>query len=363
MIDWLTPLSELLERGQHCAVVTVADARGSVPREVGSKMLITGASSIGSIGGGHLEFKATEIARKMLDDGEDAHSSLRSFALGPELGQCCGGRVVLLFESVTVARAEWVKTMVALRDRGEPMVLVRRTDATGGDDRLVVTAEDCHGCLGDVEFEGRAVSTARSLMAAGPQLRSIDERGEGGSALLFEPLRASDFHIELFGAGHVGRAMVRVLAGLPCTVRWIDSREAQFPHVLPSNVAAHRADGPEYEVDEAPPGSYFLVMTHRHSLDQAICERILRRGDFRYCGLIGSLSKRRRFEKRLLARGVGGEVLARLTCPIGVSGISGKRPGEIAVAAAAELLQVRGSVALSRDDVTDQPSQATRRQA
>jgi xanthine dehydrogenase accessory factor len=111
--------------------------------------------------------------------------------------------------------------------------------------------------------------------------------------------------------------------------------------LTPANVTVALTDVPEAEVDAAPSGSYFLVMTHSHPLDQVLAERILRRTDFAYFGLIGSLSKRRQFEKRMELRGVSRARFKDMTCPIGVPGIEGKQPAAIAIAVAAELLQVR----------------------
>ncbi|MDH3468973.1 MAG: xanthine dehydrogenase accessory protein XdhC, partial [Gammaproteobacteria bacterium] len=154
----------------------------------------------------------------------------------------------------------------------------------------------------------------------------------------------------LFGAGHVGTALLPILAGVGCTVTWVDSRADQFPPTVPDGIRIVRRDDPQFEVDCAPRGSYYLVMTHSHPLDYAICERVLRRRDVWYCGLIGSRSKRLKFEKRLRAQGFGPAELSRLTCPIGIKSITGKRPGEIAVAVAAELLQIQARVDRSRDN-------------
>src|SRR5439155_783786 len=164
---------------------------------------------------------------------------------------------------------------------------------------------------------------------------------EAPALLLFEPQRAADFSIALFGAGHVGRALVHALAGLPCRITWIDSRDDQFPRDLPANVTVVCTDAPTAEVDAAAPGSYFLVMTHSHALDQELAEAILARNDFAYFGLIGSVSKRRAFEKRMKNRGVPPARFRHMTCPIGVPGISGKEPAAIAIAVAAEVLQAR----------------------
>jgi xanthine dehydrogenase accessory factor len=157
--------------------------------------------------------------------------------------------------------------------------------------------------------------------------------------LLLERIAPSDFHVAVFGAGHVGKALVSVLAGLPCRITWIDSRVDQFPSSVPSNATVERTDAPEYTVRQLPPDSYVLIMTHSHPLDLQICEGALRRDDFTYVGLIGSKTKRTKFERRLLERGLEVTALARLTCPIGVPGVTSKHPAVIAVAVAAQLLQ------------------------
>jgi xanthine dehydrogenase accessory factor len=133
---------------------------------------------------------------------------------------------------------------------------------------------------------------------------------------------------------------VAALSGLDCNIRWIDSRRNMFRKV-PGNVRAIESQDPSLEVAALPRDSFYLVMTHSHAMDFDICDRILRRRDARYCGLIGSLSKRRRFEKRYRQQGLSQALIDQLVCPIGVNGISGKKPAEIAVAVAAEVLKIR----------------------
>ena len=146
------------------------------------------------------------------------------------------------------------------------------------------------------------------------------------------------------GAGHVGRAIVKVLSELSCTITWVDSREEEFPNDVPFNVQRVCTDAPRCEVDAAHQGSYFLVMTHSHALDQELSEHILKRDDYAYFGLIGSVTKRRQFERRLLDRGLSHAQLARMHCPIGVAGIEGKEPATIAISVAAEILQCQNEI-------------------
>ena len=259
MTGWIEALAAWVAEGRPAVLVTVLRAEGSTPREAGAKMVVGEDALHGSIGGGHLELEAVEAARALLEAaarGEEVRAPLvRELALGPSLGQCCGGKVTLLLE----------------------------------------------------------------------------------------PVLPPAWRVAVFGAGHVGRAVVRLLADLPCAVTWIDGREAQFPAQPSPRVRRLVTDAPADEVAGLAPGTEVLVMTHSHALDLEIVEAALRRSDLGALGLIGSRTKRARFVQRLSARGHAAEALARLRCPIGLPGIRGKLPAEIAIAVVAELLQRRGA--------------------
>jgi len=245
-------------------LVTVAEAKGSVPRDAGTRMLVDAKEAEGTIGGGHLELQAIATARDMLAAGRMEPLRVHQ-ALGPALGQCCGGAVTLSFEALNAA------------------------------------------------------------------------------ALVQWPAQPR-FHLQLYGAGHVGRAIARLLATLDVTVDWIDERDDAFT-ATPDHIRHVAVDAVEGEVANAPPGAYYLVLTHRHDLDERIAEAILRRGDFAFFGLIGSRTKRQRFVHRFEQRGIAPEAIARMTCPIGMRGIEGKEPEVIAVAVVAQLLSLQpGSV-------------------
>lgn len=326
MNEWLDDLADLAAAGRPAVIVTVAAVRGSAPREPGAKMIVSGDETIGTIGGGQLEHQCARLAVGML--GAHELPSLRRFPLGAAMGQCCGGVVEILFEPMHHGLPGWLAELRGLHGQRLPAALVTGIAEDGG--KYVVTADDVRGP--DALPDG-VLREARSLLEGGRLATLVDGR-------LIEPVVGSDFNIALFGAGHVGTAVATALSALDCNVRWIDSRRKVFRQV-PTNVRAIEADDPPLEVAAMPPGSFYLVMTHSHALDLALCERILRRDDIAYCGLIGSLTKRRRFEKRLRSVGFDDAALARLVCPIGVRGISGKKPAEIAVATAAELLQAR----------------------
>lgn len=332
MNEWIDDLADVLAAGEPAVIVTVAGVRGSAPREPGAKMLVTREETIGTIGGGQLEYQCTRIGVDLL--GANELPFVRNFPLGASMGQCCGGVVDVLFEPLDAAVPRWLADLRALHGQRKPLAMVSGIGENGG--KFIVATELETG-PGELPHDVR--EAAFTMLA-----------GEGGTGrhgdYVIETVVNSDFNIAVFGAGHVGVAVVPLLARLDCNVRWIDSRRNIF-RALPQNVRAIEAAEPALEVAAMPPGSFYLVMTHSHAIDYDIVSRILLRSDAAYCGLIGSVSKRRRFEKRLRAQGIGDARVAGLTCPIGVDGISGKKPAEIAVAVAAELLQSRERAARS----------------
>jgi len=309
--EWIDALSDLSASGERVVLVTISGVRGSAPRETGAKMIVTGQETIGTIGGGQLEYQCTRIAVGMLNDDEGA--ALQSFPLGSSMGQCCGGVVDVLFEPMSSVLPGWLAELRALHGQRLPAVLV--TDIESSRYRKTAVSGD----------------EAERLIEADRGARIADRS-------FFEPVVASDLNIAVFGAGHVGSAVVNALSTLDCNIRWVDNRRNVFRQV-PQNVRPIETGSPALEVAAMPPSSSYLVMTHSHALDFEICDRILRRRDASYCGLIGSRSKRRRFEKRFRQQGLGPDLIDTLVCPIGVEGIAGKKPAEIAVAVAAEILQ------------------------
>lgn len=226
--------------------------------------------------------------------------------------------------------------------------------------RMLVSVHQVLGTVGGGHLELKVIESARSMLVQGaaepldqhyPLGPALGQCCGGAVTLRLQPLQAGHvanwalpaprFMLQLYGAGHVGRAIVRLLAGLPCRVQWIDERVEEFPQAvdLPAHIQKVCVEPVQAEVDVAPPGAYYLVLTHSHDLDLAISEAILKRGDFGYFGLIGSQTKRVRFIRRFEQRGLPAEAVARMTCPIGIGGISGKEPEVIAVAVVAQLLQ------------------------
>jgi len=342
MTEWLQSLARIGERGLDAVLVAVLSGSGSTPRDAGAKMVVAIDGVHGTIGGGEMEFQALEIARGMLRAGDER--AARRFPLGATLGQICGGAANLVFERVP-AGAEWVRVLADWHERGVPCVVV--TPAGEGEGtHLLVSAADAWGSLSAAAHDTEAIDAARRLLAAGDEGPRALKLGAG--TVVAEALRPIDFNVYLFGAGHVGRAIARVLGVAPCRVTWVDGRAHEFPGEVAPNVRTVVTEAAVAESKRAPAGSYFLVMTHSHALDFELVEAILRRGDFAYCGMIGSGTKRRTFETGLAKHGLGPDALARFSCPIGIPGIKGKEPGAIAIAVAAELLQLRERSAAAR---------------
>ncbi len=267
----------------------------------------------------------------------------------------------------------WRQTLVELRRSRWPAVLVSVESTVGSSPRepgarMIVTADRQYGTIGGGNLEHQACAIARELLDAGeahsrrrfPLGAGLGQCCGGLVNLEFERLdrdsawRKAEVEddaskLYLFGAGHVGSALVRALTDLPFNIHWIDTRDDVLPPEPPPGLDAICTDTPEAEIDQAPPGSFFLVMTHDHALDQKLCEQVLQRDDFVYFGLIGSRSKRRLFETRMRRRGVDPRCFERMTCPIGIDGIRGKQPAQIALAVAAELLRVRDRLQASAD--------------
>lgn len=326
MGDWLAASAQL---ATPAVLVTLALAEGSVPREAGAKMLVTGAAHFDTIGGGHLEWRALAIARAMLAASAST-ARIERFALGPSLGQCCGGIAHLVFEPVDAALAS---------------VLARLRQRRSGDSwRLAALDGAPAAALLDAAGQ-LLIGVAPPPFERARATRLIRDRE--GRRWLLDACLAPRAHLTLFGAGHVGAALVRALAELPCSIDWVDQRAELFPALVPANVRVCVSDAPEALVEAAPAGASFLVMTHSHALDLQLAEAILARADAGWFGLIGSHSKRARFEQRLRARGCAPQRIAAMVCPIGLPGITGKAPAVIAASVCCQLLMVWQAAALA----------------
>ncbi len=282
MKTWST-IAASIERHGSCAMVTIIDVKGSAPRETGTRMLVTPAGTHGTIGGGALEWQAIASAQKQTQG-----TSRKTYTLGPDLGQCCGGVVTLVTEVFNRQSLHQVQELAAREQRE------------------------------NFTSEGRC-----------PLITFAETFGETRTRLY------------LLGAGHVGRALMLPLATLPFDVVWLDLRPDSFPQISPENIKITPSQDPTSELSDCTQNSLALVMSHSHALDLAFTEACLRNPSIAHVGLIGSATKRARFFSRLRAAGMSEVQLSKLTCPIGVPGITSKNPASIAISTAAQLLQWR----------------------
>ncbi|MDO9597691.1 MAG: xanthine dehydrogenase accessory protein XdhC [Azoarcus sp.] len=341
----LDTLAGHLDTGATAVWVGVAEVRGSAPRAPGARMLVTRATLCGTIGGGHLELRAIEIARQMLADAEAIANAaalpparLERFPLGASVGQCCGGVVKLAFDLVTPAERAWVNE--ARRLEQLQCDWVRLIELGGRSVSVAPLAKLSQAPSGDTTRPALAATLNRLSDLPGDSAAIANDQ-ESGHTHLIELFRPPELHLALFGAGHVGRALVEVLARLPIRVSWIDPRESEFLAWMPRNTRPIVADCPAAEIRHLPADSAVLIATHSHALDLELLRAWLERGDFRFLGLIGSRSKRASFEARLRARGHDNAQLQRLVCPVGDPGVIGKEPEVIAIAIAAQLMALR----------------------
>ena len=297
-----------LDRHDRVAMVTVAATRGSAPREAGARLIVhPDGGFTGTIGGGTLEWRAIAVAQAALANPQAPKAEIRRYALGPELGQCCGGSVDLIVEVIAADRRAAVADLAVHEAEGR--LVTRGTIAAEGIDRTILAD--------DAMVPGSAVLDANVVTEA-----FGDDRRR----------------LVLFGAGHVGRALVLALAPLPFAVTWVDPRPDAFPAHVPANVALRQTGELAEALADMPAGTFVAVMSHSHQLDLALVHAALADERFAYVGLIGSRTKRARFEKRLAEAGVAPARIAELVCPIGVGGIRSKAPAVIAAATVAELL-------------------------
>jgi len=351
-MDWPLTLQRVLA-SEPCVLVTLNLILGSAPRESGSRMIVAADAVHGSIGGGNLEYTAIARARELLAESGEARQLHQPFGLGPVLNQCCGGAVTLLFEVLPRGRPAWLQPLLNALDAGEAAVLATAVDRPLPERVLLGPAQ---AAPAGIPEEVRLA--ARELLAAGPPERPesvpLAAVERDGDTWWLEPAGRGHPRLLLFGAGHVGREVARLLARLPFTVTWVDSRHDAFDDVpfvddaAAGRIATLRTDDPVRQVGMAGPAGIYVVMTHSHPLDEEICCAVLQRDDFAWLGLIGSDTKRRRFAQRLQRRGVPAERLARLVCPIGLNGIRGKQPATIALSLVAQLMSERPWTAASK---------------
>ncbi|GAA0781366.1 xanthine dehydrogenase accessory protein XdhC [Roseibium denhamense] len=305
-------IADVLKTSEACALVTIISADGSTPRDAGTRMVVReDGGFFGTIGGGTLEFEAIRNASNAARTAKRSFS-LETVSLGPDLGQCCGGRTKVAIEVLNAEDRQTVDHLASL----ERQQSVFSTKASVENNEL----------------------TARQVIEKEHNSSAKLVKNSSGNVLV-ETFGEHRRALYLFGAGHVGRALVLALAPLPFDITWVDSRADQFPGAVPFNVQKVCLPDPAEVLQGAPSGAFVLAMTHSHALDEHIMARALLAQRFEYCGVIGSKTKRARFQKRLKAQGVSERLISRMVCPVGVTAIKSKHPAAIAAGIAVDLLE------------------------
>lgn len=309
----LTALQAAVATHGKVARVVIAEVQGSSPREVGAAMLVWEGGQSGTIGGGALEYQAAAQAF--------GRSGFSRHPLGPELGQCCGGAVTLLTEQ---------------HDAGSVAALVDQSVVARGPG-------------------GMPLAVRRMLTCARNQ--GVDLRPRMVQGWFVEPMAQPTRPVWIWGAGHVGRALVDVLGPIPeFDITWVDTAPNRFPDPVPDHVNALPASDPLRVVSLAPEDAAHIVVTYSHALDLALCDALLRHG-FGFAGVIGSATKWARFASRLGKMGHSGAQISRISCPIGQKSL-GKHPQAIAIGVAAQLLTLSTTKAGALCPTTSFASQA-----
>jgi xanthine dehydrogenase accessory factor len=327
MLDWAA-LARLNNQPDDFVLVSVGAVKGSSPREEGTHMAVFPQRTQGTIGGGNLEFFAIQHARELLSQPTDKapfhELSQHSTPLTPRFDQCCGGMVQLVFERIRPKHCVWLDQLATVLDTEGAM-----TTAT--------TERRSAWLFSDLSARSRTVLLT-------PPTDDQQQRETDRTALI-EPIAPRALDIVIFGAGHVGQALIQSLQNLDADVTLIDSRAEQLGFAAPSNV--HKICTTDWQgyVDRGTDRTYFLVLTHSHQLDFELTEAILRHGRFRYCGLIGSKTKKIRFDRQFKNRGLTPAQIARITCPIGLPEIQGKSPAVIAASVCAQILILQSAAA------------------
>jgi xanthine dehydrogenase accessory factor len=331
MQTWPTIERFLTEHGA-AALVTLAQAQGSSPREAGARMVVApNGAFTGTIGGGALEWGALAEAQALLARRDGPAVTRLDRALGPDLGQCCGGRVLLTIERFGTADRQAIAPL-AEAERASVLTTIASVAGDGRLSRRVARADEGHSPRPayDVQSDGR----------------------------VYERFGDEPTPFYLFGAGHVGRALVVALAPLPFLVSWIDMRPGAIPEAFPANVTAVTQSDPVELLSRAPDGAFIAAMTHSHALDLDLVIAALQANRFAYVGLIGSATKRARFTSAMQKMGMAADVAGKLICPIGLTTIKDKAPAAIAASVAAQVLVVREAARAAATNHNTQPGRA-----
>ncbi|PLX38980.1 MAG: xanthine dehydrogenase accessory protein XdhC [Hyphomicrobiales bacterium] len=312
-VDWIGLARDAAANGRRAVLALIVDAAGSAPRGEGTWLLVDADTTYGTLGGGELERIATLEARAMIAGERPWTRGLSRRALGPDLGQCCGGAVVYLAEPIDSTSMTWLDPLMhSMADAGDAAIRFALSDA-GVPPTILDTA-----------------APAQTRIKKGQTPDEI-------TLALHDPRP----HLVICGAGHVGRTLAAFATSLPLRTHVVDDRPEALALIEPSaNLTPVLADDPAAYVAGLATVDAAFVMSYSHDLDFALVRALIARADTRYVGMIGSASKAARALKQLDAAGLGERARGRFVSPIGAEGPPGKEPGIIALGALSEVLRI-----------------------
>lgn len=301
---WLDEVIAHLGIHQSVARLVIIAAKGSAPRGTGAEMIVTADTQTGTIGGGALEYQASHLARQNLADMPASGFArlVRNFALGPDLGQCCGGNVRVLSELFTPAI---LPELIALQEADAPAY--------------------CH----ELTTQNMPLFYDDDVVSS-PHLDKAQER-------FYMPAKSARQRLYIYGAGHVGRALIAATNDLGLDRVWVDSAPERFPDNVTDDVTIVPARDMARIAHHAPRGAFHIIVTYSHQIDEAITYALLAKQGSDKIGLIGSRTKKARFDKRFAAQGLSQAAIAGYQCPVGLSAIQGKSPPHVALSIAGQI--------------------------
>ncbi len=314
-VDWVAEALGIAKSKARGVLVFVAKHYGSTPREKGCWMLVRSDVTLGTLGGGEVERVVEAAARDMLADRQPWKRIYEKYMLGPDMGQCCGGGMEVLFEPVDETSSDWLEAAQKSLAVGTPGFVV--------------------------------IACAKPDQKPHVHKASVPQNLDGAKGIHIQPLADDRPLLVVYGAGHVARALAGIAAHLPLRLTVVDSRQKELDLLSKSkNITPVLMEDPPAHA-AALEANGALIMTHSHSLDYRLCLKLLKKKELGYVGLIGSKSKGNRFRQRFERDdGLTANEIARLTSPIGQAGVSGKEPGLIALAALNEVMAVIGGAAV-----------------
>lgn len=339
-MNWLQEMTDLTRNGKSFALVTVLETTGSAPREVGSRMVVTLETSTDTIGGGNLEFHAIERARELLTSSEGPERFDEFFGLGITMSQCCGGAVRLLYEVFDESASKPIREALDHTYHSASLFMVSPLNLSAKSHTQVVNWR------GNTPLPSVVKATIDDLLQNNETTSKLVK--QDSEEWFVSRLDENIVPLALFGAGHVGKAVIHALENLPFQIFWVDERAAMFPTTIPANTQTIVVNNTLEGLEQIPANALYLIMTHNHGLDYQLCLKIFQTKNFSWLGLIGSKTKRFRFEKRLLQDGIGKGQLNHLVCPIGLPNLPGKTPAVIAASVTVQLLDARQQTLLAR---------------